>query len=198
MTLQTARNSLWHLKYRRKFWLKVHCYIGLFAGGFFVLSGLAGSLSVFEPEIDAILNPALKKVSGYSSQAAFRSLDDIAAVSKAVMPNQAKPYAFVFPDKADETFIVTYSLSVKTPEQSEWHQVFVNPYNARVTGQRLMFDTSNPWRGYLMNFFVRFHYTLALGEDGRTFVGIVALFLLFSVLTGLILWSPFRTNFGRR
>jgi len=41
-----------------------------------------------------------------------------------------------------------------------------------------------------MNFFVHFHYMLALGETGRTIVGVVALFLLFSVMTGLIVWWP--------
>jgi uncharacterized iron-regulated membrane protein len=190
MTLKTVPHTFRDLKTRRKFWLKVHFYIGLFAGAVFVLSGLAGSLSVFWPEIDAVLNPTLKKVPGYSSLAAYRSLDEIAAAAKAVIPKQGKPYAFVFPSKSDEAFLITYSLLAKTSEQSEWHQVFVNPYTAKVTGQRLMFDTSDPWRGNVMNFFVRFHYSLALGEAGKTFVGSVSLFLLFLVLTGLIVWWP--------
>lgn len=190
MTSKTARNFLPDSKNRRKLWLKVHLYIGLFAGAVFVLIGLAGSLSVFKPEIDSVLNPALKKIQGYSSQSPYRSLDEIAAAAKAVIPTQGKPYAFVFPNQPDEAFSVTYSLPAPAPGQSEWRLVSVNPYNARVMGQRLMFDTGNPWRGSLTSFFVRFHYTLALGETGKTFVGIVALFLLFSVLTGLILWWP--------
>jgi uncharacterized iron-regulated membrane protein len=190
MTSKTARNFLPEPKTRRKLWLKVHLYIGLFAGAVFVLIGLAGSLSVFKPEIDSVLNPALKKIQGYSSQSPYRSLDEIAAAAKTVIPKQGKPYAFVFPNRPDEPFSVTYSLSASSPGQSEWHLVSVNPYNADVMGQRLMFDTGNPWRGSLMNFFVRFHYTLALGEAGKTFVGIVSLFLLFSILTGLIVWWP--------
>ncbi|PPK67336.1 putative iron-regulated membrane protein [Methylobacter tundripaludum] len=183
-------NSFRDHKIRRKIWLKVHLYIGLFAGTVFVLIGLAGSLSVFWPEIDSELNPALKKIQSYPPQADYRSLDEIAVAAKAVIPRQGKPYALVFPARTDEAFSVTYSLPAQTLKQSEWHLVYVNPYNARVLGQRLMFDTGNAWRGNLMNFFVRFHYSLALGEAGRTFVGIVALFLLFSVLTGLIVWWP--------
>ncbi|WP_333873810.1 PepSY-associated TM helix domain-containing protein [Methylobacter sp.] len=190
MISKTASNSLFDIKTRRKLWLRVHLYIGLFAGAVFVLIGLAGSLSVFGPEIDSAVNPALKKVQGYPAQAAYRSLDEIAAAAKAVIPKQGRPYAFVFPGRQDEAFIITYSTPAQVLGQSEWHQVFVNPYNADTLGQRLMFDTGNPWRGSLMNFFVRFHYTLALGEAGRTIVGIVALFLLFSVLTGLIVWWP--------
>lgn len=190
MISKTTSNFLPDTKVRRKLWLKVHLYIGLFAGAVFVLIGLAGSLSVFGPEIDSAVNPALKKVQGYPAQAAYRSLDEIAAAAKAVIPKQGRPYAFVFPGRQDEAFIITYSTPAQVLGQSEWHQVFVNPYNASAIGQRLMFETGNHWRGSLISFFVRFHYTLALGEAGRTFVGIVALFLLFSVLTGLIVWWP--------
>ena len=197
MTSKTVRNFLLDIKTRRKLWLQVHLYIGLFAGAVFVLSGLAGSLVVFKPEINAILNPTLMRAQGDSSQATYRPLDEIAAAAKAVIPKQGKPYAFVFPDRPDEAFAITYNLPAPVPGQSEWHQVTVNPYNAGVLGQRLMFDTGNLWRGSLMSFFVRFHYTLALGEAGRTFVGIVALFLLFSVLTGLIVWWPSPGKLGQ-
>lgn len=190
MIVKTIRNSLRAYKTRRKLWLKVHLYLGLFAGAVFVLIGLAGSLSVFGPELDTLLNPALKKTQSYLSPSAFRSLDEIAAAAKAVIPKSGKPYAFVFPSQPETAFLVTYSLPTHVPGQSEWHQVYVNPYTAKVTGQRLMFDTSNSCRGALMNFFVRFHYTLALGEAGRTFVGIVGLLLVFSILTGLIVWWP--------
>lgn len=177
-------------KSRRKLWLKIHLYLGLVAGAIFVLIGLAGSLAVFGPEIDAALNPALKSIPGDHAPAVYRSLDEIAAAAKAVIPQQGQAYAFVFPNRADEPFSVSYRLPAETPEQSEWHLVFVNPYNAEVLGRQLMFDTGNAWRGSLSGFLVRFHYTLALGEAGSAFVGIVALFLVFSVLTGLIVWWP--------
>lgn len=35
------------LKSRRKLWLKIHLYLGLFAGAVFVLIGLTGSLLAF-------------------------------------------------------------------------------------------------------------------------------------------------------
>lgn len=180
-----------NFKVRRKFWLTVHLYIGLFAGAVFVLIGVAGSLSVFGPEIDTALNSSIKKTQGkLLPSASFQSMDDIAAAAIAVMPAQGKPYALVFPSQPDENFIITYSTSTQALNQSEWFQVFVNPYTAAVVGQRLMFDTGNPWRGSLMHFFVRFHYTLAIGEIGSSFVGIVALLLLFLILTGLLLWCP--------
>lgn len=190
MSVKTNTHSLRNLKTRRKLWLQVHLYIGLFMGAVFVLIGVAGSLSVFSPEIDTVLNPTLKKVQNYTPHASYQSLDDIATAAKIVIPTQGKPYAFVFPSQPDQTFGITYSLPAKMMGKMEWHLVFVNPYTARVTGQHLMFDTGNAWRGSLMNFFVRFHYSLAFGESGKTLVGIVSLFLFFSVLTGLIVWWP--------
>ena len=129
-------NSLRDLKTRRKLWLKVHLYLGLSAGAVFVLIGLAGSLSVFGPEIDSMLNPALKKLSGGHTQITYRPLDEIASAAKSDIPEQGKPYAFVFPGRPDEAVIITYSLPAQALKQSEWHQVLVNPYNAEVLGQR--------------------------------------------------------------
>ncbi|MDD5114069.1 MAG: PepSY-associated TM helix domain-containing protein, partial [Methylobacter sp.] len=123
MIVKTIRNSLRAYKTRRKLWLKVHLYLGLFAGAVFVLIGLAGSLSVFGPELDTLLNPALKKTQSYLSPSAFRSLDEIAAAAKAVIPKSGKPYAFVFPSQPETAFLVTYSLPSHVPGQSEWHQV---------------------------------------------------------------------------
>jgi len=42
------------LKSRRKLWLKVHLYLGLFAGAVFVLIGLTGSLLAFELPLDEV------------------------------------------------------------------------------------------------------------------------------------------------
>lgn len=44
-------------KSHRKFWLKVHLYIGLAAGAVLVLVGLTGSIIVFHLKFDELLNP---------------------------------------------------------------------------------------------------------------------------------------------
>jgi len=152
---------------------------------------LTKGLSVFGLELDSAINSPLKKVQRQASPSTCRSLSDITAAAKSVIPISGKAYVLVFPGQADDAFCITYSLPAQGMNQNEWHQVYVNSYTAQVTGQRLMFDTGNSFRGgALMNFFVHFHYMLALGETGRTIVGVVALFLLFSVMTGLIVWWP--------
>lgn len=62
MSPKVIGNALRDLKTRRKLWLKVHLYLGLSASSVFVLIGLTSSLSVLGPEIDSMLNPALKKI----------------------------------------------------------------------------------------------------------------------------------------
>jgi len=46
---------LTHLKARRKLWLDVHLYLGLFAGLILAVTGLTGSLIAFGGDIDAWL-----------------------------------------------------------------------------------------------------------------------------------------------
>ena len=66
------------LKSRRKFWLKVHLYLGLFAGAVFVLIGLTGSLLAFGSTLDAWLNPELMTVP-VANKNTIKPLDDIVA-----------------------------------------------------------------------------------------------------------------------
>ena len=77
-TAQTHR-ATW-----RKFWLKLHLYIGLGAGGLFVLSSLTGSLLVFYKTIDEWLNPEQLLVR--RSNRFFR-LNTLSQQPKAYIPN---------------------------------------------------------------------------------------------------------------
>ena len=79
----------------------------------------------------------------------------------------------MFPGSPDLAFSVTYSRPAPDPSQKEWHQVFVDPYDASVQGQRLLMDLERPWRGSLFDFILRIHQTLALGATGATLVGII-------------------------
>jgi uncharacterized iron-regulated membrane protein len=183
------------LLYRRKLGLKTHLYLGLFTGGVLAVIGLAGSLSVFAPEMDAFLHPMLYTTMANMENRQYRSLDEIVHAAELTVPSPGKLYVLIFPEHRNAPFSLTYSLPSKTPEQSEWHQIYVDPYTAEVLGQRLVFDTGNFWRGSITNMIVRFHYSLALDDIGKTIAGIAALFSVFSLLTGLIVWWPLTGKF---
>ena len=176
-------------KYRRKFWLKVHFYLGLFAGAVFVLIGLTGSLLVFGSTLDAWLNPNLLNVP-VANKNSIKPLDDIVTAGLKALPPDGKVLDLEFPRHPGLAFQLWFEQPSPKTSDLERHQLLINPYTGVVIGQRLLIDFERPWRDPLMDFILRFHYSLALGATGMTVVGFIGLALLFSVLTGLILWWP--------
>lgn len=176
-------------KSRRKFWLKVHLYLGLFAGAVFVFMGLTGSLLAFGSKLDAGLNPTLMTVP-VANENTIKPLDDIVAAGLKALPSDGKAINLDFPKHPGLAFQLWFEQPSPGTNDLERHQILINPYTGLVTGQRLLIDFERPWRDPLMDFILRLHYSLALGSTGMTIVGFIGLALLFSVLTGLILWWP--------
>jgi len=176
-------------KSRRKFWLKVHLYLGLFAGAVFVFMGLTGSLLAFGSKLDAGLNPTLMTVP-VANENTIKPLDDIVAAGLKALPSDGKAINLDFPKYPGLAFQLWFEQLSPGTNDLERHQILINPYTGLVTGQRLLIDFERPWRDPLMDFILRLHYSLALGSTGMTIVGFIGLALLFSVLTGLILWWP--------
>lgn len=183
-------------KSRRKLWLKVHLYLGLFAGAVFVLMSLTGSLLAFGSTLDAWLNPKLMTVP-VSNERGFLPLDNIVAAGLKVIPSNGKVLDLEFPRYPGLPFQLWFEQPSTKATDLERHQVLINPYSGVVTGQRLLIDFERPWRDPLMDFILRLHYSLALGSMGMNIVGFIGLGLLFSVLTGLILWWPSPGKFSK-
>lgn len=70
--LMTNERSRWRQRSRR-FWLKVHLYIGLTIGVVFVILGLTGSFNVFIYELEELGLPQVH----YEANTQLRSLDEI-------------------------------------------------------------------------------------------------------------------------
>ena len=177
------------LKSRRKFWFKIHLYLGLFAGAVFVLIGLSGSLLAFGSTLDEWLNPKLMTVA-VGNENTIKPLDDIVTAGLKALPPDGNVLDLEFPRHPELAFQLWFEQPSPKSSELERHQLLINPYTGAVTGQRLLIDFERPWRDPLMDFILRFHYSLALGLTGMTVVGFIGLALLFSVLTGLILWWP--------
>jgi uncharacterized iron-regulated membrane protein len=118
------------------------------------------------------------------------SLDDIVTAGMKALPAGGKPGAIGFPRHPGRAFDLWFEQPSPGTDRSENHQLFINPYTGEVNGQRLKVDFERGWRGPVMDVVLRLHYSLALGAGGMTFVGFIGLALLFSVLTGLIVWWP--------
>lgn len=180
----------WSIKSRRKFWLKVHLYLGLFVGAVFVLIGLTGSLLAFEYPLDEWLNAELMTAPTVKEHKSLLPLDDIVRAGLKALPANVKPDAIGFPRHPGLAFDLWFSLPSPNTQHLESHQLFINPYTGEVNGQRLKVDFKRGWRGPLMDVILRLHYSLALGSLGMNVVGFIGLGLVFSLLSGLILWWP--------
>ena len=177
-------------KSRRKFWLKVHLYLGLFAGAVFVLIGLTGSMLAFGSTLDVWLNPTLMMTAPVSNETGFLPWDDMVTAGLKTLPPDGKVLDLEFPRHPGLAAQLWFEQPAPNANYLERHQVFINPFTGLVTGERLLIDFERPWRNPLMDFILRLHYSLALGSMGMTIVGFIGLALLFSILTGLILWWP--------
>lgn len=185
------------LKTRRKLWFNLHLYLGLFAGAVFVVIGLTGSILAFEYPLDEVLNPKLMRISASENQK-IRPIDEIVAAGLKAVPTHATPLNIDFPKRPD----LAYALWFEQPEAENSnnlvrHQIFINPYTATVTGQRLLIDFEHIWRDPFKDFILRLHYSFALADTGMTIIGFIGIGLFFSILTGLIVWWPLGGQFKK-
>lgn len=188
---QTITRRLATLKARRKLWLQLHLYLGLFVGALLVVISLSGSLIAFAPQIDAWLNADMMHVDVPSSNAEFRPVAEIIAAAKtAIPPNGKFANRISFPQQPGDVFEVAYNI----PPALDNYQVFVNPYTAEVLGQRLWgtFDSCCSWHGPLMAVIYRFHDSFWLASTGSIITGSTGLLMLISLMSGIVLWWPRR------
>lgn len=188
----TKSNRLERLKSRRKLWLQLHLWLGLFAGGMLVIISLTGSVLVFWQEIDEWLYRDLMRVEvPQNGRAAYRPLAEIEAAVKSALPANAKPgYGFYYPRHERGTFAYWYTIPGKGQDGDATLTLFVNPYTAQVVGNRVFYSSESPFEHCFTGFIFKLHYALLLKDAGVTFVGILALLLLISLLSGLIVWWP--------
>lgn len=176
----------------RKLWLTVHKYIGLVLGTLFVFVGLTGSILAFWQTIDEWLNQDIMIVAVPPGGATGRPLDEILAAAKAAAPPDTVPGSLRMPRHASAAAMV-YVVPADAVDP-DFYEIFVDPYTAKVTGQRLGKRGDSLLSQPFINIIMDLHWTLLLGYDKAYLVGIPAIFLMVSVLAGLYLWWPRNGN----
>lgn len=165
----------------KKFWLKLHLYLGLFGGGLFVLISLTGSFLVFYKAIDKWLNPAQMTTSGSGP---YTSLNEVVATAQTAAPPGSWLDSIEIPSHESDVFLAWYRVPTDKLDQFRWYQATIDPYTGAVLSR------DREWGGYLVSFIYQLHESLVLDDPGETIVGFVAIFLLVSIGTGLSLWWP--------
>ncbi len=172
----------------RKIFLATHRIIGLFAGAILVLIGLSGSVLAFREDIDEWLNAPLMRVEA-PARPSLRPLDEILAAATAAMPADGRPERLALPRHAHAAAIVSYMVETDDLD-TYFHQLFVDPYTAKVTGSRLYSHGDDVLSQPLVQIVMAFHWTLLLGVNNAYLVGAIGLLLFLSILVGLCLWRP--------
>jgi uncharacterized iron-regulated membrane protein len=74
--------------------------------------------------------------------------------------------------------------------ESCFFELFVDPYTAKVTGQRVFQCGDDQFSQPLIQIIMAFHWTLLLGANNAYLLGAIGILVFVSVLVGLYLWLP--------
>lgn len=185
-----SHTRLMNLKVRRKFWFKIHVYLGLFIGVILVLLGLTGSLLVFWQEIDELLNPEYMTVSKPEPDAQFLRTQTIISAVETHLPDNAEPSYLYFPRTGSSVYKVFYSVTDSDEDGVTTYTLSIDPYTAKSLGSYVFYHAHNPLKHRFIGFIFKLHYALLLGDNGMITIGILGLLMMFLILTGVIVWWP--------
>jgi uncharacterized iron-regulated membrane protein len=172
----------------RNIFLPIHRMIGLVAGAVFVVIAFSGGLLAFREDIDEWLNAPLMRVDP-PAEATTRPLDEIFAAAIAAMPLDAKPERLTTPRHPRAAVAINYM--VETDDLDTFvYQIFVDPYRAKVTGQRLLLHGEEQLSQPFVPILMAFHWTLLLGVANAYLIGTLGIVVFVSILIGLYLWRP--------
>ncbi|PTN13084.1 PepSY-associated TM helix domain-containing protein [Nitrosomonas aestuarii] len=152
---------------------KIHLWVGIVIGAIFSLSGLTGSILVFDDELDVYFNSNLWHV---NPQPEPVRLDEATDKVRIEFPNHTLLLARLprEPHRSIEYWI----------ENDKVIQlVYVNPWSLEILGKR---DEHAGLLGFLHDF----HVHLLAGDNGLLVNGFIGIVLLLTVLTGLWLAWP--------
>lgn len=158
---------------------KLHAFSGLLAGLFILGMSVSGSILVFQEEWESGKQPALQTF----SDKPLLSIDSCYQLIRQTYP-QARISQCVLPDEKQTTFqFVIYDSSLSAKGQPS--QLYLHPQN----GSLLLVRTAgNSNDKDLMTWLAAFHRSLLLHKPGEWLLGVCALFFLFSLITGTLLY----------
>lgn len=162
---------------------RLHLIAGLTVGLLLVLSGLTGSLLVFDDAIDKALNSSLLRVAPAATLKRISPAVAVEAVRQS-LPPQEQVARVRLPREADGVYEVC--LRAKGDPRC----LYVDPYTARVMGARVPAES---FKGRVF----ALHRRLFSGETGETIIGVGGLALVLLSLSGLYLWWPGRKRLRR-
>lgn len=176
---------------------KIHRWTGLAMLAFLLLAGITGGTLAFRMELDRLINPSLFVVTAQGKplpyERVIQSVEDRfpdAIVSNITLPNRPDDAVIVFlKSKMDAHLAHVHVPGMKNT--LDFNQVFVDPYTAKILGQRNTAHFVLAWEN-LIPVMLRLHYSLFLEKWGVWLMGACAVVWFLSSFLGLALTWPER------
>ena len=165
----------------RRLLISLHKYAGLILGLVLSVTGISGSLIVFDRELDEVIDPATAE---FEPSSVVGSLDTALANASAAVGNGEAPTRIALGRNSAAPHIIRFPTAAGDAGPTE---VTVDPASGTVTSVRV-------WGEYPVTWIYRLHYSLLSGHGGEITVGILGIALLFFCISGVIIWWP-RTGF---
>ena len=170
----------------------LHRWTGLLMAAFLALIGLTGSVLAYNTELERVFAPQLFAHPHPNT----RPLDvgTLAACAQALLPQaRVRGVVYIQPDQVQVYFEPKINPSTGRLFQLGFDEFFLDPWSGRELGHRLRGDLREG-RINVMPFIYEVHWTLALGEIGHWFFGILALFWSLDCFVGFYLTLPRRAG----
>jgi len=171
--------------FTRKRLFKLHGWLGLHLGFLLFLICISGTIAVFTPEIDWLLDPARRV--GPGDGRAPASAGEIAALVSEERPRAALAYIIRSPSASHaDGAMIRYPNGVA-------RILFIDQYQRKITGERTFLDAKSFTRIFHKQFYL---VPTTIGFHGTWIVGLFSIVLLGSVITGLMAFKhPFGAMF---
>ncbi|MEH1842626.1 MAG: PepSY-associated TM helix domain-containing protein [Nostoc sp.] len=157
----------------------VHRILGFAIASIAILTGLTGSLIVFQREInDFQRHQQFGAILPQGDRLSLEVILDVVKTAYANQPEMALQRVYL-PTKPDDLFNVVISIP-----SNDWVEVYVNPYTGAILGNSLH---PNAIQRFLQIVY-ELHTSLKLGDLGLKIVGVVGLVMCIVAIAGIILW----------
>jgi len=157
--------------------LLLHKYTGLFLGLLLSITGISGSLIVFDRELDEMLAPETANFEPAQSLASIQLALDNAT---AAVDNGSSPTRIMLGRDLQAPHIVRFPAPEGSPGPIE---ASIDPGTAQVLAVRT-------WGEYPVTWFYHLHLSFLAGPVGEIVVGIMGFCMLFFTISGIVIWWP--------
>ena len=169
---------------------RLHGWLGLTAGAFFLVFGLTGSALLFRQELDHFFNPQWHHLTPSPTKA---SVDKMYRDLVQRYPDLTKIVLHDFPQDERDCYEFMIYRNLKHVSDEYLYFVMINPYTGQILGEGGYEQIGSSFFRWLYSF----HYSFHAGMPGKLLAALLGFAMLLSLLTGVIIYRKHVWNVVR-